>query len=92
MQVTRLAKAHRNHPSWYAFSSGNELFRCEGPTPDEKFMDYILYAHKTFKSLDPTRFFIASEGNGHLPYRRHYETERVRRRSQVAVSDLRRID
>ena len=67
MQVARLAKAHRNHPSWYAFSSGNELFRCEGPTPDRDYMDYILYAHKTFKGLDPTRFFIASEGTNIFP-------------------------
>ena len=66
-QVARIAKAYRNHPSWYAFSSGNELFECQGATPDPEWMDYILCAHKTFKELDPTRFFIGSEGTDVFP-------------------------
>ncbi len=66
-QVARIAKAYRNHPSWYAFSSGNELFECQGATPDAEWMDYILDAHKTFKGLDPTRSFIGSEGADVFP-------------------------
>jgi len=61
-QVQRIAKANRNHPSWYIWSSGNELMKCEGPTPDPEWMDYIQHAHDTFRRLDPTRFFVASDG------------------------------
>ncbi len=61
-QVSRIAKAYRNHPSWYAWTSGNELFNCRGSKPNPDWMAYILYAHKTFKALDPTRFFIGSDG------------------------------
>lgn len=66
-QVTRIARAYRNHPSWYAFSSGNELFECQGATPDPEWMAYIRDAHKTFQELDPTRFFIGSEGADVFP-------------------------
>jgi len=66
-QVSRIAKAYRNHPSWYIWSSGNELFECQGASPDPEWMDYILYAHATFKRLDPTRFFVASDGADVFP-------------------------
>ena len=66
-QVTRIAKAYRNHPSWYLFSAGNEFFECQGASPDLEWMDYIRYAHDTFKQLDPTRFFIASDGADVFP-------------------------
>lgn len=66
-QVARIARAYRNHPSWYAFSSGNELFECQGAAPDPEWMDYIRAAHATFKELDPTRFFIGSEGADVFP-------------------------
>jgi hypothetical protein len=66
-QVARIAKAYRNHPSWYIWSSGNELFECQGPSPDREWMDYILHAHATFKRLDPTRFFVASDGADVFP-------------------------
>jgi len=66
-QVTRIAKAFRNHPSWYLFSAGNEFFECQGASPDPEWMDYIRYAHDTFKQLDRTRFFIASDGADVFP-------------------------
>jgi len=66
-QVPRLVKTHCNHPSWYAFSSGNEFFQCQGATPDPDWMEYIRHAHETFKRLDPTRFFIGSEGADVFP-------------------------
>ena len=66
-QVARIAKAYRNHPSWYLWSSGNEFFECQGGGPDPDWMDYILHAHATFKRLDPTRFFIASDGADVFP-------------------------
>ena len=61
-QVVRIAKAYRNHPSWYIFSAGNELYECKGSKPDPQWMDYVFYAHDTFKRLDPTRLFVASDG------------------------------
>lgn len=66
-QVARIAKAYRNHPSWYIFSAGNEHFECQGPTPDRDWMEYILDAHATFKRLDPSRFFVASDGADVFP-------------------------
>ena len=66
-QVSRLIKTHCNHPSWYAFSSGNEFFQCQGASPDPDWIEYIQYAHETFKRLDPTRFFIGSEGANVFP-------------------------
>ena len=66
-QVARIAKAYRNHPSWYIWSSGNEFFECQGGVPDREWMDYILFAHATFKKLDPTRFFVASDGADVFP-------------------------
>jgi len=66
-QVEWIAKAFRNHPSWYIWSSGNELFDCQGSSPDPEWMDYIQYAHDTFKRLDPTRFFVASDGADVFP-------------------------
>jgi len=66
-QVARIARAYRNHPSWYVWSAGNELFECQGPDPDPDWMDYILYAHDTFRQLDPTRFFVASDGADVFP-------------------------
>ncbi len=66
-QVARIAKAYRNHPSWYIWSSGNELFECQGTSPDREWMDYILFAHATFKKLDPTRFFVGSDGADVFP-------------------------
>ena len=66
-QVARIAKAYRNHPSWYAFSAGNEHFECQGPKPDRQWMDYLLDAHRTFKRLDPSRFFLASDGADVFP-------------------------
>lgn len=61
-QVARVVKCHRNHPSWYAWSAGNEIFECRGPDPDQDWIDYVQYAHDTFKALDPTRLFVASDG------------------------------
>jgi hypothetical protein len=65
--VARIAKTYRNHPSWYIWSAGNELFACQGATPDREWMDYILFAHQEFKKLDPTRFFVASDGADVFP-------------------------
>ncbi len=61
-QVERVFRTHRNHPSWYAWSAGNEFMDCEGPNPNPGWMAYVHYAHRTFRELDPTRFFVASEG------------------------------
>ena len=66
-QVERIVKAYRNHPSWYAFSAANELFECEGDKPKPDWIDYVRYAHAKFKELDPTRFFIGSEGADVFP-------------------------
>ena len=66
-QVEWIARAYRNHPSWYIWSSGNELFDCQGSSPDPEWMDYIQVAHDTFKRLDPTRFFVASDGADVFP-------------------------
>lgn len=66
-QVSLIAKACRNHPSWYVWSAGNEFFECQGPTPERTLMDYVLDAHATFKKLDPTRFFVASDGTDIFP-------------------------
>jgi len=66
-QVEWIARAYRNHPSWYIWSSGNEFFECQGGSPDPEWMDYIQYAHDTFKRLDPTRFFVASDGADVFP-------------------------
>jgi hypothetical protein len=65
--VARIAKANRNHPSWYIWSSGNEFFECQGPAPERDWIDYIRYAHDTFKRIDPTRFFVASDGADVFP-------------------------
>ena len=65
--VARIARANRNHPSWYVWSAGNEFFNCQGVDPDPKWMAYILDAHRTFKGLDPTRFFVASDGADVFP-------------------------
>ncbi len=59
--VPQIIREHRNHPSWYAWSAGNEC----AATPE--WMEYVRYAHETFKSTDPTRLFIASEGTGIFP-------------------------
>jgi hypothetical protein len=59
--VAQIIREHHNHPSWYAWSAGNE-FSSNSP-----WMDYILYAHDTFQKMDPTRFFIGSEGTGIFP-------------------------
>jgi hypothetical protein len=59
--VPQIIREHRNHPSWYAWSGGNEC----AETP--QWMDYITYAHDTFRQMDPTRLFIASEGTGIFP-------------------------
>ena len=61
-QVERVFRTHCNHPSWYAWSAGNEFMDCEGPAPNPDWMEYVHYAHRTFRGLDPTRFFVASEG------------------------------
>ena len=66
-QVTRIAKAYRNHPSWYVWGSGNEFFEALGDTPNPIWMDYIQYANDTFRKLDPTRFFVSSAGAAVLP-------------------------
>ncbi len=66
-QVARIARAYRNRPSWYIWSSGNELFECQGVSPDREWMDYVRFAHDTFKRLDPTRFFVASDGADVFP-------------------------
>ena len=65
--VARIVKTFRNHPSWYIWSAGNELFCCQGAAPDREWMDYILFAQREFKKLDPTRFFIASDGTDVFP-------------------------
>ena len=41
--VPRIIREHHNHPSWYAWSAGNE-FSSNAP-----WMDYIQYAHDTFQ-------------------------------------------
>ena len=66
-QVTRIAKAYRNHPSWYVWGSGNEFFEALGDTPNPIWMDYIQHANDTFRKLDPTRFFVSSAGADILP-------------------------
>jgi len=65
--VTRIVKTFRNHPSWYIWSAGNELFCCQGAAPDREWLDYILFAQREFKKLDPTRFFVASDGTDVFP-------------------------
>lgn len=67
MDVSRIVKTFRNHPSWYAWSSGNELFCCQGAAASEPWMAYVLFAHDEFKKCDPTRFFIGSEGADVFP-------------------------
>jgi hypothetical protein len=59
--VPRIIREHHNHPSWYAWSAGNE----NGATPE--WMDYVNSAHATFKATDPTRLFIASGGTPMFP-------------------------
>ena len=59
--VPRIIREHHNHPSWYAWSAGNE-FSSNAP-----WMDYIRYAHDTFQEMDPNRLFIGSEGTGIFP-------------------------
>lgn len=66
-QVSHIARTYRNHPSWYIWSSGNEFFECQGDVPNPIWMDYIRYAHDTFKRLDSTRFFVASDGADVFP-------------------------
>lgn len=56
--VPQIIEEHFNHPSWYVWSAGNEC----GSNP--VWMDYVNYAHDTFKKLDPSRFFLASSGIG----------------------------
>jgi len=62
-QVPRIIREHRNHPSWYAFSCMNE---CGYLTPADFDIKrgYIDSAHRTFKELDPTRYFLASDHGG----------------------------
>jgi hypothetical protein len=59
--VPQIIREHRNHPSWYAWSGGNEC----AETP--QWMDYLTYAHSTFRQMDPSRLFIASEGTSIFP-------------------------
>ena len=59
--VPQIIREHHNHPSWYAWSAGNE-FSTNSP-----WMDYIRYAHDTFQEMDPGRLFIGSEGTGIFP-------------------------
>ncbi|MCW5982030.1 MAG: hypothetical protein KIT09_28350 [Bryobacteraceae bacterium] len=89
-QVSRIAKAYRNHPSWYIWSSGNEFFECQGETPDPIWMDYIQYAHDAFRKVDPTRFFVASDGADVFPtdiitQRRAFEIDDARYRSRPHI-------
>lgn len=66
-QVARITTTYRNHPSWYAWSAANELNECEREEPDPDWMGYVLDAHATFKRLDPTRFFLGSDGQRFFP-------------------------
>jgi hypothetical protein len=58
-QVPRMIREFRHHPSWYAFSCFNEAFGAEA---DPVKQAYIQAAYKTFRAMDPERFFIASDG------------------------------
>jgi hypothetical protein len=56
--VPQIIKEFGNHPSWYVWSAGNEC--AENP----EWMGYVNDARDTFKSMDPTRLFLASSGIG----------------------------
>lgn len=56
--IPQIIKEHRNHPSWYVWSAGNEC----GETPE--WTEYVNAAHAIFKQADPSRFFLASSGIG----------------------------
>ena len=58
-QVPRMIREFRHHPSWYAFSCFNEAFGAEA---DPVKQAYIQAAYKAFRTMDPVRFFIASDG------------------------------
>jgi len=46
---------------------GQRALRLPGSRTRPRVMDYIQFAHDTFKRLDPTRFFIASDGADVFP-------------------------
>lgn len=60
-QVPRLIREHRNHPSWYAFSCMNEGGFLDAEDAAAK-SRYIESAYKSFREMDPTRYFMASDG------------------------------
>ena len=64
-QVPRLIREHRNRPSWYAFSCMNEgaFINAEDAAPKRTYIDG---AYRAFQELDPTRFFLASDGGADL--------------------------
>jgi hypothetical protein len=64
-QVARLIREHRNRPSWYAFSCMNEggFLNAEDAKAKQAYFDS---AYETFRTLDPTRFFLASDGGSDL--------------------------
>jgi hypothetical protein len=62
-QVPRLIREHRNHPSWYAFACLNE----GGGVVDVAKRRYIQSAYDSFRKLDPTRYFMASDGSNYQP-------------------------
>ena len=62
-QVPRIIREHRNHPSWYAFACMNE----GGGFVDAAKRRYIQSAYDSFRELDPTRYFMASDGSNYQP-------------------------
>ena len=65
-QVPRLIQEHGNHPSWYAFACMNEGHYASAADEVTK-NRYILSAYETFRKMDPTRYFQASDGSLNAP-------------------------
>lgn len=60
--VPQVIRWNQNHPSWYAWSAGNEFLSQTAP-----WRQYLDEAYAAFRRTDPSRLFIASEGTALEP-------------------------
>lgn len=57
-QVPKMIREFGHHPSWFAFSCFNEAPNINADPVKHK---YVESAYNTFRELDPTKFFMASD-------------------------------